>query len=120
MNTEVKQTHQTEVRIGGINLPIKKAIFVSLRYVKGIGFKTAKVICQKTGIDPEKKSYLLSNDEMNKIRDFIRSNYKITEELSAEISSNIQSKKEKGTYQGYMHRRRLRVRGQSNKNKRKK
>jgi small subunit ribosomal protein S13 len=41
-------------RIAGVDLPRRKAIAYALPYIYGIGLHTAKVICARVNIPPER------------------------------------------------------------------
>jgi len=98
-------------RIKGVDIPNDKQICISLTYIYGIGKKLALKILENTKIDSEKKTKDLSSDELLKIRDEI--NKHLTEgELRREVTMNIKTKMEIGSYQGSRHKKGLPVRGQ--------
>jgi len=39
-------------RLAGVDIPNEKRIEISLRYIFGIGPKSASIICEKAGLDP--------------------------------------------------------------------
>lgn len=102
-------------RIAGVNLPNEKRIEASLPYIYGIGWTLSKKILAETSIDPNKRTKDLSENELNKLRDFIEKNYKIEGALRQEIVLNIKRLKEMGAYRGIRHSRGLPVRGQRTK-----
>ena len=51
-------------RIAGIDIPEKKKIGISLRYVYGIGPKIALDILEEVGIDPERRTNELKEQEI--------------------------------------------------------
>lgn len=99
-------------RIAGIDIPREKRVEISLTYLYGIGRTTAQDICEGTGIHPSTRVRDLTDEEVNKIRAFIDSNYKIEGDLRRDVSQDIKRKMEIGCYQGLRHRRGLPVRGQ--------
>ena len=99
-------------RIAGIDIPREKRVEISLTYLYGIGRKTAQDICEGTDIAPSTRVRDLTDEEVNKIRAFIDSNYKIEGDLRRDVSQDIKRKMEIGCYQGLRHRRGLPVRGQ--------
>jgi len=105
-------------RIKGVEIPNEKKIVVSLTYVYGIGPKRAENITEAAKVDPNKRTKDLSNDELGRIRDEV--NKYVTEgDLRREVSMNIKTKMEIGSYQGIRHRKGLPVRGQrTNRNAR--
>ena len=99
-------------RISGVNIPTNKKIQVALTYIFGIGPKIANDICQKTSIDITKRVNQLNNEEVNKIRELVESNYSVEGDLRRKISINIKRLTDLGCYRGLRHRKKLPVRGQ--------
>ncbi len=106
------------VRIKGIDIPNDKRIEIALTYIYGIGKKRAQKILSEVGIDFNKKAKDLDNEELLNLRDKLN-NYLVEGDLRREISMNIKTKQEIGSYQGIRHRKGLPVRGQrTNRNAR--
>ena len=99
-------------RISGVNIPTNKKIHVALTYIFGIGPKIANDICQKASIDIAKRVNQLNDDEVNKIRELVESNYSVEGDLRRKISMNIKRLTDLGCYRGLRHRKKLPVRGQ--------
>lgn len=99
------------VRIVGVNLPNKKIIY-ALPYIYGIGFPLAKKIVTELGIDPNKKTEELTNEEINKLQSYIEKNLKVEGELRREIKENIKRLIRINCYRGIRHVKKLPVRGQ--------
>ena len=99
-------------RISGVNIPTKKKIHIALTYIFGIGPKIANDICQKASIDIAKRVNLLNDDEVNKIRELVESNYTVEGDLRRKISINIKRLTDLGCYRGLRHRKKLPVHGQ--------
>jgi len=102
-------------RIAGIDLPKKKKIEYALPYIYGIGLTTSRKILKDTGIDPEKRVYELSEDEVSTLNKEIQSNYIVEGELRKIVQLNIKELMDLGCYRGLRHRRGLPVRGQKSK-----
>ena len=51
-------------RILGVDIPNDKRTVISLQYIYGIGPHLAAVLCERTGIDPEKRARDLSEDDL--------------------------------------------------------
>ncbi len=98
-------------RIAGVDLPNKR-VCVGLTYIYGIGVPSAAAICDKTGIDPERKLSDLVPEEVNDLRQVIESDYVVEGPLRTEASLNIKRLMDIGCYRGIRHRRGLPVRGQ--------
>jgi len=103
------------LRIAGVTIPENKKIVASLAYIYGIGQNLAKKIVSVLKIDTSKRISELTEEEANKLREYIEKNYKIEGALKREIQSNIKRLKEIGSYRGFRHSRGLPVRGQRTK-----
>ena len=102
-------------RIAGVDLPREKRIEIGLTYVYGIGLKSAQKILAETGVNPDIRVKDLSEEDAQKIRDYVDQNYTVEGDLRREVSLNIKRLVEIGCYRGVRHRRGLPVRGQSTK-----
>lgn len=102
-------------RIAGVNVPDKKRTPIALTYVHGIGRTTAFKICEKLGIDIQKRMGELDEDTLNQIRAEIDSSCVIEGDLRREISMNIKRLMDMKCYRGLRHRNGLSVRGQRTK-----
>jgi len=103
------------VRIAGIDLPRNERVEISLTRIFGIGRTVSKKILQETGIDPNKKSKDLTDEEGLKIRTVIDRDLKVEGDLRREVSMNIKRLQDIGSYRGLRHRSRLPSRGQRTK-----
>lgn len=99
-------------RISGVNIPTNKKVSVGLTYIHGIGDKSALDICEKAGIDKDKRVNELLESEVIQIREIIDGSYRVEGELRRDISTNIKRLMDLGNYRGLRHRRGLPVRGQ--------
>lgn len=99
-------------RVVGVDIPGRKRIEYALRYIYGIGPYRARVILEKTGIDPSKKADDLTPDEIRTLISFIQENYRIEGDLRREVTQNIRRLIAIGSYRGTRHKRSLPVRGQ--------
>lgn len=99
-------------RLMGIDVPGKKRIEYSLRYIHGIGPTRAKTILEKAKIDPAKKADDLTTEEIRAIIAVIQENFRVEGDLRREVSQNIRRLISIGTYRGLRHKRGLPVRGQ--------
>ena len=102
-------------RIAGVDIPEKKKIRYSLRYVYGIGPKFADDILEAAGIDPEKKAHELEEREIAQIAAVIDETYIVEGALRRQVQQNIQRLRDIRCYRGDRHRRGLPVRGQRTK-----
>jgi len=103
-------------RIAGVDLPRDKRVEVALTYIYGIGRKIAQDILDRTAINQDKRVRNLTEEEVNRLREYIDKNYKVEGDLRREVSMNIKRLMEIGCYRGIRHRRGLPVRGQGTKN----
>jgi small subunit ribosomal protein S13 len=99
----------------GVDIPGRKRIEFSLRYIHGIGPKRANDVVDNCKIDPAKKADDLSPEEIRLIVAFIQENYRVEGDLRRETSQNIRRLISIGTYRGLRHKRQLPVRGQRTK-----
>ncbi len=99
-------------RISGVNIPTAKRVEIALTYIHGIGLTSAKEICSKIGIAPEKRVNDLSDAEVLKIREAIDADYMVEGDRRRDVAMNIKRLLDLGTYRGLRHRKRLPVRGQ--------
>jgi small subunit ribosomal protein S13 len=102
-------------RIAGIDLPKNKRVVIGLTSIFGIGRSSSQKILNKAGVNQDKKVSDLTDDEVNKLRSIITSDYKIEGSLKTEIQTNIKRLMDIGSYRGKRHRRGLPVRGQRTK-----
>jgi len=98
-------------RIAGVDLPRRKAIAYALPYIYGIGLHTAKLICARINIPPDRKVDELSEGDVKALRESIET-FKVEGDLRREVQQNIKRLMDLGSYRGLRHRRGLPVRGQ--------
>ena len=101
-------------RIAGVNIPDNKHIVISLTYIYGIGKSTSIQICEKAGIQTDKKVSELSDSDLEEIR-LIISQMTVEGDLRRVVSMNIKRLMDLGCYRGLRHRRGLPLRGQRTK-----
>ena len=99
-------------RIKGVDLPDNKRVEIGLTYIHGIGRKLSRQILNKLNINLDTKVKDLSETETAAIRKEL-DNHLLEGDLRREVSMNIKTKKEIGSYEGMRHRKGLPVRGQS-------
>lgn len=102
-------------RLMGVDIPGRKRIEYSLRYIHGIGPKRACDVVENCKIDPAKKADDLTPDEIRQIVGFIQEHYRVEGDLRRETSQNIRRLISIGTYRGLRHKKGLPVRGQRTK-----
>ena len=92
-------------RLLGVEIPADKRVEVSLTYIYGIGFSTARRILEQTNIDPNIRAKSLTPQQLNEIIHAITNNkIKIEGDLRRDVQGN--------SYRGIRHRKGLPVRGQ--------
>ena len=99
-------------RFKGINIPDDKRVEISLTYIYGIGRSLSNKILADANVDKNKKVKDLTEEEEQAIREQIEK-YNVEGDLRREVSLNIKTKMEIGSYQGIRHKKGLPVRGQS-------
>ena len=98
-------------RIAGVNIPTGKRVPIALTYIHGIGRSSARKILEQAAVDLNKKTDVVSDDELVKLRQII-DGYKVEGDLRREVAMNIKRLMDIGSYRGLRHRRNLPCRGQ--------
>ena len=104
------------MRIAGIDIPDNKRGEIALTYIFGLGRSSAIKILNTAGISVDKKVSEWTEEESNKIRNIISTEFKIEGDLKSEVRLNIKRLLDIGCYRGLRHRKGLPVRGQKTKN----
>jgi len=99
-------------RILGVDIPNDKRAVISLRYIYGIGPHLSQQLCERAGIDPDKRARDLSEDDLAKLAALLDNEYTVEGQLRRQIQQNIARLRDIGCYRGLRHRKGLPVRGQ--------
>ena len=99
-------------RVAGVDIPDKKQAEVSLAYIFGIGRRGARKILTKAGIEFTKQVKDIPEEDLDKIRKIIETEYTIEGALRSTIRMNVKRLMDIGCYRGVRHRKGLPVRGQ--------
>jgi len=99
-------------RIAGVDIPRDKRVEVALTYIYGIGPTTSQHILARTGINPDTRVRMLTEDEVNRLRETIDKEYRVEGDLRREVNLNIKRLIEIKCYRGIRHQRGLPVHGQ--------
>jgi small subunit ribosomal protein S13 len=100
-------------RLLGVEIPAKKKIAFSLRYIYGIGPQRADLIVKEVGIDPDMRAQDLTEEQLNKILHVITDHKWVVEgDLRRDHTANLKRLQAINCYRGIRHRRSLPVRGQ--------
>ena len=100
-------------RLLGVEIPADKRVEVSLTYIYGIGFSTARRILEQTNIDPNLRAKDLTPQQLNEIIHAITNNkLKIEGDLRRDVQGNLKRLQAINSYRGIRHRKGLPVRGQ--------
>src|SRR5437764_8940076 len=102
-------------RITGVDIPPNKPTHIALRYLRGIGPTTALELCEKVGIDPQRRANELNDDEISRLASTIDRDYVVEGALRRLEGGNVLRLKEIKAYRGERHRKNLPVRGQRTK-----
>ena len=94
------------------NLNNKKKVYIALTKIYGLGFRQTSQICDELGISSEKRVKQLTQNELEKLTNFITQNYDIGIDIKKSKLQNIQRLVKIGTYRGFRHIEGLPVRGQ--------
>ncbi|MFC1454224.1 30S ribosomal protein S13 [Verrucomicrobiota bacterium] len=99
-------------KLMGIDIPGKKRIEYSLKYIYGIGLTRAQQIIKQANVDPNKRADDLTGDEITKITNILQKGYMLEGDLRRESTQNVRRLMSIGCYRGLRHRKGLPVRGQ--------
>ena len=99
-------------RLAGVDIPDSKKIRYALRYVHGIGPKSADKILAEAGVDSDKRAKELTDQELGQLASIIEAGYIIEGSLRRQVQQHIQRLKDIRSYRGDRHRKGLPVRGQ--------
>jgi small subunit ribosomal protein S13 len=99
-------------RIAGVDIPRDKRVEIALTYIFGIGLTTSQKVLAAVGVNPDTRVKDLTDEEVNRLREFIDRNIRVEGDLRREVALNIKRLQEIGCYRGIRHRRKLPVRGQ--------
>lgn len=102
-------------RIVGVDLPRNKKMLWALTYIYGIGLTSSQKILATTGIDPDKRTEALTEDDINRLREEIEKNFQVEGDLRRRIGMDIKRLQEINCYRGSRHRKNLPCRGQRTK-----
>jgi len=100
-------------RIMGVDIPRNKALRIAMRSVYGIGPQLAANVLAKAGIDAEKSSNDLTEEEAQTIRKVIEAEgIQVEGDLRRSVGLNVKRLKDMACYRGVRHKKSLPVRGQ--------
>jgi len=102
-------------RILGVDIPGNKRVDVSLTYIYGIGDTRARIICERTRIDPALPASQLTESNIGDIVRVLQDSFTVEGDLRRQTAQNIRRLIAIGTYRGLRHRRGLPARGQRTK-----
>lgn len=98
-------------RLLGVDLPRNKKMSIALRAIYGVGPKVAAEVLTKVGMNGDKNSNEITEEEVQQIRTALE-DYTVEGDLRREVALNIKRLKDLGCYRGIRHRKGLPVRGQ--------
>ncbi len=99
-------------RIAGIEIPRDKRVEIALTYIYGIGLTTSQKILAATHTSPDIRVKDLTEEQVNRLREYIDRTVKVEGDLRREVDLNIKRLIDIGCYRGVRHRRGLPVHGQ--------
>ena len=100
-------------RLLGVEIPAKKKIAYSLRYIYVIGPERADLVVKEASLNPDMRAQDLTEEQLNKIMHVITEHKWVVEgDLRRELAANLKRLQAINCYRGVRHRRGLPVRGQ--------
>ncbi len=101
-------------RIAGVDLPVKKKVWIALTYIFGVGQATSAKILRKANVDGEKRVDDLNAEEINRLQKVL-DGQDVEGSLRKDIRDNVERLKRTGSYRGSRHIAGLPARGQRTK-----
>ena len=102
-------------RLLGVVIPNDRKTVISLTYLFGVGNQTARDLCHKAGIDPNKRARDMTDEEVSRIATILERDYVVEGPLRRQVQQNISRLRDIKCYRGIRHRVGLPVRGQRTK-----
>ena len=100
-------------RLLGVDIPGKKKIEYSLRYIYGIGPARSREIVEMLKLDPDMRADDLTEEQINHIMAAIsEKRFMVEGDLRRDLAANLKRLQAINCYRGIRHRRGLPVRGQ--------
>ena len=100
-------------RLLGVDIPNRKKIEYSLRYVYCIGPTRSRSVLEEAEIDPNLRTQDLSEQDLSKIMNVIlERKYLVEGDLRRDVTANLKRLQSIRSYRGLRHQRGLPVRGQ--------
>ncbi len=100
-------------RLLGVDIPNRKKVEFSLRYIYGVGPTRAKEILDAVDINPDRRTQELTEQELSLISNYIIDNKIMVEgDLRRNVTNNLKRLQSIRCYRGLRHQRGLPVRGQ--------
>ena len=99
-------------RILGVDIPRNKIMKIAIRSLYGVGPKISEEVLGKAGVELDRNSNDLTEEEAQQIRQILETEYTVEGDLRREVGLNIKRLKDLGCYRGIRHRKNLPVRGQ--------
>jgi len=83
-------------RLVGVDLPRDKRMEIALTYIFGVGRTRSIEALNATGIDLNKRTKDLTDEELVQLRDYIEGHFKVEGDLRREVAADIRRKVEIG------------------------
>ncbi len=99
-------------RIAGVDIPRNKTVEIALTYIFGVGLTSSQKILGRVNIAGGTRVRDLTEEQVNRIRTIVDTEYKTEGDLRREVQLNIKRLMDIGCYRGLRHRRGLPTRGQ--------
>ena len=98
-------------RLAGIDLPDSQRIDYALTILYGVGWSLSKVILNKAGISPGKRTRDLTEEEFANLSKVVEK-YVTEGDLRRQVRQDVQRLRDIGSYRGVRHNRGLPAHGQ--------
>ena len=78
-------------RIAGVDIPRDKRVVISLTYIFGIGLTTSQKVLAGVGVNPDTRVKDLTEEEVNRLREYIDRNFRVEGDLRREVALEHQA-----------------------------
>lgn len=76
-------------RLLGVDIPNDKPVYISLTYLYGVGLVRSIEICRKLSIEPRKRAYELTDDEVSQLNNTLDKEYEVEGQLRRMVQQDI-------------------------------
>ena len=102
-------------RLVGVDIPGNKKLAIALTYIYGLGHKRARQVCDRAGMDADRRASELTENDLATLAQAIQDEHIVEGDLRRQNNQDVRRLVSIGSYRGIRHKRGLPVRGQRTK-----